>query len=69
ESGVKMIMVRADGKGDFVPYEKEVFFTTNGDHYIEAKAIDAVGNVSDTVILSVYVDVIPPKTSVETVAE
>ena len=69
ESGVKMIMVRADGRGDFVPYEKEVFFNTNGDHYIEAKAIDAVGNVSDTVILSVYVDVVPPKTAIETIAE
>ena len=69
ESGVKMVLVRADGKGDFIPYDKEIFFTTNGDHYIEAKAIDAVGNVSDTVILSVYVDVVPPKTSIEAVAD
>jgi len=69
ESGVKLVMVRVDGKGDFVPYDKEILFTTNGDHYIEAKAVDNVGNVSDTVILSVYVDVIPPKTSIETVAE
>ena len=69
ESGVKMVLVRVDGKGDFTPYDKELFFTTNGDHYIEAKAIDAVGNISDTVILSVYVDVIPPKTAIETVAD
>ena len=69
ESGVKMILVRADGKGDFIPYDKEIFFTTNGDHYIEAKAIDAVGNVSDTVILSVYVDVVPPKTTIDAIAD
>jgi len=65
ESGVKMILVRADGKGDFIPYDKEILFNSNGDHYIEAKAIDNVGNVSDTVILTVYVDIIPPKSTVD----
>ena len=69
ESGVKMVLVRADGKGDFIPYDKELFFTTNGDHYLEAKAIDAVGNVSDTVILSVYVDVIPPNTNISAISD
>jgi hypothetical protein len=69
ESGVKMVIVRVDGKGEFTPYDKEIFFTTNGDHFIEAKAIDAVGNTSDTVILSVYVDVIPPASDIQTVTE
>jgi hypothetical protein len=69
ESGVKMILARSDGKGDFIPYDQAISFNSNGDHYIEAKAIDAVGNVSDTVILTVYVDIIPPRSSVETITD
>lgn len=69
DSGVKSILVRADGRGDFVPYDKEIFFNTNGDHFVEAKAIDATGNISDTVILSVYVDSTPPSTEIKTIAD
>jgi len=69
ESGVRTVYVRVDGKGDFIPYEKEIVFSTNGDHFIEAKAADNVGNFSDTVILPVYVDVVPPNSTINTIAD
>jgi hypothetical protein len=69
ESGVAQILVRTDGKGDFAPYKDQLMFATNGDHLIEAKAIDKAGNISNAIILSVYVDVIPPQSTVETVTE
>lgn len=69
ESGVNMILIRIDGKGDFIQYEKEIEFYTNGEHFIEAKAIDLVGNVSNTVIQSVFVDFIPPKSTILTLSE
>jgi len=69
ESGVRTTYVRVDGKGDFIPYEKEIVFGTNGDHFIEAKSVDNVGNFSDTVILPVYVDVIPPNSTINTIAD
>lgn len=69
ESGIASILVRVDGKGDFIPYMSEIKFTSNGEHTIEAKAIDKVGNVSSVAILSVYVDVIPPETKLETISK
>jgi hypothetical protein len=69
ESGLKTVYVRVDGRGDFVPFDKEIFFSTNGDHFIEAKATDNVGNFSDTVILPVYVDVIPPDSNINAIVE
>ncbi|HNR90467.1 MAG TPA: hypothetical protein PKM65_19175 [Spirochaetota bacterium] len=69
ESGIAAIMVRIDGKGDFVPYTKEIMFTTNGEHTIEAKAYDKVNNVSNLVILSVFVDTVPPETILETISK
>jgi hypothetical protein len=69
DSGVAGIFVRLDEKGDFVPYTKEIVFTSNGDHVIEAKAVDKVGNVSPVVVYSVIVDSIPPETKIEAVIE
>jgi hypothetical protein len=69
ESGVAQILVRIDGKGDFAPYKDQLMFATNGEHLIEAKAIDKTGNVSTVAILSVFVDVIPPQSTIETVTE
>lgn len=67
ESGIQNIVFRLDGKGDFAPYKDAIKFTTNGDHLIEAKAIDRMGNVSKTTFMSVFVDVIPPVTTIDTV--
>ncbi len=69
ESGVASILVRVDGKGDFMAYKEPIAFTTNGDHLIEAKAIDKLGNMSNSTILSVFVDIIPPQSIIETVTE
>ncbi|MBN1499272.1 MAG: hypothetical protein JW982_03910 [Spirochaetes bacterium] len=69
ESGVKMIYYRVDGRGEFMPYESEIVFNTNGNHFIEAIAEDAVGNKSDALILSVYVDIIPPVSGLETIED
>jgi hypothetical protein len=69
ESGVASILVRVDGKGDFMAYKEPIAFTTNGDHLIEAKAVDKMGNMSNSTILSVFVDIIPPQSIIETVTE
>ncbi len=68
-SGIAEVLVRVDGKGDFRPYKKEIEFTENGDHQIEAMAKDKVGNLSNTVILSVYVDYTPPVSGIEFMTE
>ena len=67
ESGLSSILVRVDGKGEFKAYTGTIKFDTNGEHMIEAKAIDKVGNVSSTAILSVFVDVIAPETLIKSV--
>ncbi len=69
ESGVKMIYYRVDGRGEFMPYEKDIVFNTNGSHFIEAVAEDAVGNRSDALVLSVYVDIIPPVSDIDTIED
>nr|MBP7902345.1 hypothetical protein [Spirochaetota bacterium] len=69
ESGLKKILVRVDGKGEFAVYEKEIQFASNGDHFIEAKSVDAVGNESSIAILPVYIDIVPPKSELKAVTE
>lgn len=64
-SGVSTLLVRVDGKGDFVPYEGVLVFNTPGNHFIEARAVDRTGNESAVVTESFIVDPIPPKTMIE----
>jgi len=68
-SGVATVFMRVDGRGDFIPYTSELMFNTNGEHSLEAKAVDKAGNMSPVSVLSVYVDVIPPESRIETVTE
>lgn len=68
-SGVNSIFYRVDEKGDFIPYVNPIQFNTDGEHLIEAKAVDKAGNLSNVSIFSVFVDVIPPVTRIETVTE
>ncbi|HQP49914.1 MAG TPA: hypothetical protein PKX12_14405 [Spirochaetota bacterium] len=68
-SGVNSIFIRIDEKGDFIPYVNPIQFNTDGEHLIEAKAVDKAGNLSNVSILSVFVDVVPPETRIETVNE
>lgn len=67
ESGVATIFYRLDGKGEFIPYMGLVQFLTNGKHQIDAKAVDKLGNMSDIVSFSVYVDIVPPRSTIESV--
>lgn len=69
ESGLKQLLVRVDGRGEFVPYDKEITIMTNGDHFIEAKAVDAVGNVSETAVLALFIDIIPPKSEIRPIED
>ena len=65
DSGVASIFVRVDGIGEFQPYKKEIEFSENGDHKIEALAKDKVGNTSQPVILNVFVDNTPPVSEIK----
>jgi len=65
-SGIAAIFYRMDGKGDFIPYKGEIQFLTNGKHQIDARAVDKVGNMSDIVSLSLYVDILPPRSTIGT---
>ena len=68
-AGIDKVFMRVDGRGDFIPYTGEYKFLTNGEHSIEAKAVDKAGNMSPAVILPVYVDVIPPESRIETITQ
>ena len=69
DSGVAEIYVRIDGKGEFQLYKKEVEFSKNGEHMIEAKAKDKTGNESEIVTYSVFVDIIPPVSNIKMITE
>ncbi len=71
KSGLDAIYVRVDPEeGDeFVPFTSEIKFATNGEHVIQAKAVDKVGNESSVVTFSVFVDAIPPKSKYRTSPE
>ena len=66
ESGIASVLYRVDGLGEFVPYLNDITLKSNGEHTIEAKAIDMVGNVSEVATLKVFVDMVPPETTIET---
>ncbi|MGB4267757.1 MAG: Ig-like domain-containing protein [Spirochaetota bacterium] len=67
ESGLSSILYRLDGKGEFKTYTTAIKFDTNGEHMIEAKAVDKVGNVSPVAVLSVFVDIIAPDTTIKAI--
>ena len=69
ESGVGTLLYRVDNRGDFNIYTDVIAFSTNGDHVIEAIARDKVGNVSQTAILNVYVDTVPPVSEIKMISE
>ncbi|MDH5716063.1 MAG: hypothetical protein OEZ22_00320 [Spirochaetia bacterium] len=69
ESGIQQILVKVDGEADFRPYTNPIRFELEGNHTIEAKAIDRVGNQTETRRLDFIVDDNPPKTSIKPVSE
>jgi hypothetical protein len=68
-SGVTMIMVRIDGSEEWQTYTDTIFFDTEKEHSIEAKAVDAVGNESEIVSSRFIVDDNPPTTELKTSVE
>lgn len=66
-SGVERIFVRIDGEGEFQTYNTPIQFSTEGNHSIEAKAVDRVGNESAVVKLEVITDDEPPTSALKVV--
>lgn len=62
QSGVKQVLYRTNEQEKFIPFTKEIFFNDNGQHTIEVKAIDNVGNQSAVKKISFIQDDEPPKT-------
>ncbi|MDH5719518.1 MAG: hypothetical protein OEZ13_02745 [Spirochaetia bacterium] len=69
DSGVERIMVKVDGDADFRPYTNPIRFSVEGNHTIEAKAVDKVGNQSEIQRLEIIVDDNPPKTTITPVSK
>ncbi len=68
QSGIKQILVKTDGASDFVPYVEPLTFGTSGEHVIEAKAIDNVGNESDIKKIVFSNDIKAPSTVIKAVS-
>ncbi|EKO33561.1 multi-beta-barrel domain surface protein OmpL47 [Leptospira santarosai] len=64
QSGIKRILIKMDNAPDFVAYAEPITIDAQGEHTIEAKAIDNVGNESETKKVSFAVDVNPPTTQI-----
>jgi hypothetical protein len=69
ESGVSEVMIRLDDEKTFRKYSEAFSFNTHGNHTIEAKAVDKVGNISNSVALTVFVDIAPPSTDLKPYVE
>ncbi|MCB1159318.1 MAG: hypothetical protein H7A25_00730 [Leptospiraceae bacterium] len=65
DSGISKILVKLDGEQEFTSFADPISFTTGGEHTIEAKAIDNVGNESQPAVMKVMVDVMPPSTLIK----
>ncbi len=61
-SGVSQIMVRIDGSQQWQAYNGTLYFSTETEHTISAKVVDAVGNESEIVTSRFKVDDNPPIT-------
>lgn len=68
-SGIQTILVRIDGSPEWQTYTDAIYFDTEREHSIEAKAIDSVGNESDARSLRFIVDDNPPTTELRTSVE
>jgi hypothetical protein len=68
QSGIKQILVKTDGATDFVPYVEPLTFGTSGEHVIEAKSIDNVGNESDIKKVVFSNDIKAPSTVIKAVS-
>lgn len=65
-SGVKQILYKLDG-ADWKNYSEPVPVEAQGNHTIEAKSIDSVGNESEIKKIAFIVDTTPPETKIQKV--
>ena len=68
QSGIKQILVKTDGAPDFVHYVEPLTFGVSGEHVIEAKSIDNVGNESDIKKVVFSNDIKAPSTVIKAVS-
>jgi hypothetical protein len=65
ESGIRRVLVKVDGEEDFRPYVEGIVIEGQGEHTIQAKAVDNVGNESEVISISFLVDVNPPVSEIK----
>lgn len=66
-SSVANVMVKIDNQGDWQTYSGPIQFNNEGNHSIEAKAVDKVGNESQPVKIEFITDDNPPKSTLRPV--
>lgn len=69
QSGIETLLIKVDGETEFRKYTQPLNFSVEGEHAIEAKAIDRVGNESEVVTLEFITDDNPPRTTIRPIAE
>jgi hypothetical protein len=67
ESGIAKILYKIDNQTEFSPYVEELVFDSPGEHKIEAKSVDNVGNESEVKTISFFYDVQAPKTNIKAI--
>ena len=65
ESGISKVLYKKDGDSEYTAYVEDIYFETSGEHTIEAKSIDNVGNESEVRKLTFYYDIQAPKTTIK----
>ncbi|TGK06791.1 hypothetical protein EHO59_01255 [Leptospira semungkisensis] len=65
-SGIKQIFYKVDS-GEWKAYAEPVSVEAQGNHTIEAKSVDSVGNESDVKRIAFIVDTTPPETKIQKV--
>ena len=65
ESGISKVLYKRDSDTEYTAYVEDIYFETSGEHTIEAKSIDNVGNESEVRKLTFYYDIQAPKTTIK----
>ncbi|EQA36199.1 hypothetical protein LEP1GSC047_3376 [Leptospira inadai serovar Lyme str. 10] len=66
-SGIKQLLVKLDGATEWAVYKDAFTVTAQGQHSIEAKSVDNVGNESEVQKLTFILDLTPPETKIRQV--
>ncbi|EQA47149.1 hypothetical protein LEP1GSC050_1155 [Leptospira broomii serovar Hurstbridge str. 5399] len=66
-SGIKQLLIKLDGAAEWTVYKDAFTVTAPGQHTIEAKSVDNVGNESEVQKLTFILDLTPPETKIRQV--